>query len=418
MLKKITLIFIAFLLMINMYMGVIYAAEKKTKTENTVTEEVVEQPAETPAEPTEPAPEPISKVTEAKAEVIEAGEVRKVANGAFEDTIQTLKLRIISGDYKGKEISTDYVLSYDVEGKILAYELSIGNRVNVQVTEDPDGTLTATVEDFQRTIYIYFMFALLLLAIIVIGGKQGVRMAISLTITMLAFYFVLVKSIFAGTSAIAASIMTSFVVMVMTFAITIGINKKSLTGALGSFAGTLVAGALAILFGNLVKLSGASEEAIQLSLNLKTVAFDFRDLIFATIVASSIGACMDIGVAIVNNLDEIKDKTEDSDWKELFKNGMQVGREVIGTMSNTLILVYVGGLMKLVLLYLACNMEISHIMSKEAFAEQFVAGIAGSIGVVCTVPLTALAYAFINRKKTAYRTVSDNKIEGKRSLKI
>ena len=57
-------------------------------------------------------------------------------------------------------------------------------------------------------------------------------------------------------------------------------------------------------------------------------------------------------------------------------------------------------------------------MSKEAFAEQFVAGIAGSIGVVCTVPLTALAYAFINRKRTAYRTVSDNKIEGKRSLKI
>lgn len=413
MLKKITLIFIAILLMMNMYIGVIYAADdtKEDTVSNEVTEEIVE-------EQVEPTLEPVSKVSEAKAEVIEAGDVKKIANGSVEDTVQTLKLKILTGEYKGKELSTNYVLSYDVEGKILAYSLNEGNKVIVQITEDPDGSMTATIEDFQRNTYILVMFALLLVAIIAVGGKQGIRMAISLVITIFAFYFVLIKSIFAGHSAIFSSIMTSFVIMALTFAITTGISKKSLTGMLGSFAGTVMAGILVMIFGHFAKLSGASEEAIQLSLNLKTITFEFKDLIFASIVVSSIGACMDIGVSIINNLDEIKSKTEDSDWKDLFKKGMQVGREVIGTMSNTLILVYIGGLMKIVLLYLACNMQMSYIISKEAFAEQIISAISGSIGVVCTVPLTALAYAFINRKKTIYKTVSDNKIEGKRSLKI
>lgn len=408
MLRKITLIFIAIVLMMNMYMGVIYA--DTNSAENEIVEEV--------AEPEEPVQEPISKVTEAKAKVIEAGAVRKVTNGSIEDTVQTIKLEILNGEYKGRNFETEYVLSYDVEGKILAYELDEGNKVTVQIAEDPDGSITVTVEDFQRVGYIYFMFFLLLVAIVVIGGKQGIKAAVSLVITILALYYVLIKSIFAGTNAIFASIMTSFVIMALTFVVTTGFNRKSLTGIVGSFAGTLIAGILALIFGNLSKLSGASEEAIQLSLNLKTVAFNFRDLIFATIVVASIGACMDVGTAIINKLEEIRSKSEDSDWKELFKSGMVIGREVVGTMSNTLILVYIGGLIKTILLYKACNMQMSYILSKEAVSEQIISAIAGSIGVVCTVPLTALAYAFINRKKTIYKTVSDNKIEGKRSLKI
>lgn len=425
MLKKITLIFVAIILMINMQTGVIFAVENTT--ENNSQAENTAQPentvsAETQADANQESQgnssEGVNEVTEAKAKVIEAGEIRKVTNGSIEDTVQTVKLEILNGKYETKEFTTDYVLSYDVEGKILAYELNEGNKVTVQITEEADGTTSIVIQDFQRANYIYIMFAFLLIAIIAIGGKQGIKTAVNLIITILALYFVLIKSIFSGANAIFASIMTSFVIVFLTSIITVGINKKSLTGALGSFCGTLIAGTLAGIFGNLAKLSGASEDAIQLSINLKTVSFNFRDLIFATIVVSSIGACMDIGVSIVNNLEETKSKTQDFTWKELFKDGMKVGREVISTMSNTLILVYIGGLMKSILLYMACNMQMSYIMSKEAFAEQMISALAGSIGVVFTVPVTALLYSFINKRKTIYKTTSENKIEGKRSLKI
>lgn len=409
MLKKITLIIIAILLMMNMCIGVIYAAESTNTVSNEASEEI---------EATDSTEKPVNKVSEAKAEVIEAGEVKKVENGSVEDTVQTLKLKVLEGNYKNKEFTTDYVLSYDVEGKILAYELEEGNKVTVQITEEPDGTTSATIADFQRVNYVYVMFVILLLAIVLIGGKQGIKAAISLVITILVLKFVLINSIFAGVNSIVASIITSLLIISITSLITIGLNKKAITAIVGSFVGTLLAGILAIVFGNLAKLSGASEEAIQLSLNLKTITFDFRQLIFATIVVSSIGACMDIAVSIVNHIDDVRSKTEDLSFMELFKSGIVEGREVIGTMSNTLILVYFGGLIKLVLLYLACNMKINYILSKENFAEQAVAAIAGSIGVVLTVPFTAIAYAIINQKKTVYKTVSDNKIEGKRSLKI
>ena len=423
MLKKITLLFIAIVLMMNMYIGVIYAAENKTENQTTKQNTVADtnttaSETEEKTEPEESAPEPVSKVSEAKAEVIEAGEVKKVENGSVEDTVQTLKLKVLDGDYKGKEFTTDFVLSYDVEGKILAYNLEEGNKVTVQITEDPDGTTTATVSDFQRANYIYGAFVFLLIAIIAVGGKQGIKAAISLVITLLIFNFVLIKSIFAGMNCIFASMISCMLIVSTTSLITIGLNKKALTAMVGSFLGTIFAGIIASMFGSLTKLSGASEEAIQLSLNLKTITFDFRQLIFAAILISSIGACMDIAVSIVNNIDESRSKTEDLSFIDLFKSGMVEGREVIGTMSNTLILVYLGGLIKLTLLYLACNMEISHILSKENFSENMVAAIAGSIGVVLTVPLTAIAYAIINQRKTIYKTVSDNKIEGKRSLKI
>ena len=421
MLKKITLLFMAILLMMNMYIGVIYAAENTTENQVQSQNETPENNAEenqAQQENSENAEEPISKVVEATARVIEAGEVKKVENGSVEDTVQSIKFEVLDGKYKNKEFTTDFVLSYDVEGKILAYQLDEGNKITVQITEDPDGTVSATIEDFQRVNYIYGIFVVLLILIVIVGGKQGIKAAISLVITVLVFNFVLIKSIFSGFNSNMAAIITSLIIISLTSVITIGFNKKALTAIVGSFLGTLVAGALSLVFGNLTKLSGASEEAIQLSLNLKTITFDFRQLIFAMIVVSSIGACMDIAVSIVNNIDEVRSKAEDLSFMELFKSGIVEGREVIGTMSNTLILVYIGGLIKLVLLYLACNMEINYILSKENFAEQAVAAIAGSIGVVLTVPLTAIAYAIINQRKTIYKTVSDNKIEGKRSLKI
>lgn len=333
MLKKITLILITILLMINMYMRVIYAVENTT--ENQV-------------------------------------------------SMQNTEI-------------TENIVSNEVE-----------NEMPTELTE----------ENIQRAGYVYTIFVLLLISIIVIGGKQGIKAAVSLVITILALYFILIKLIFAGVSAIFASIITSLIIITITFIITIGFNKKSLTAIVGSFTGTLIAGILATIFGILAKISGDTEEAIQLSLNLKKVSFNFRDLIFASIVVSAIGACMDICISIVNHLDEMRSKTQDFTWQELFKNGMKIGRDTIGTMSNTLILVYVGGLLKLILLYMACNMDMSYIMNKEAFAEQIISAMAGSIGVVCTVPLTAIVYAIINRKKTIYKTVSDNKIDGKRSLKI
>lgn len=177
-------------------------------------------------------------------------------------------------------------------------------------------------------------------------------------------------------------------------------------------------GIVAIIFSHLAKLSGACEDAIQLSMNMTSGNFNFRALIFAGIVISALGACMDVGMSIASSLDEIKNKTRDISWKELFNSGMNIGKDVIGTMTNTLILAYVGGALTLILLFLACDMGMGEILNKETIAEEIISAIAGSMGVVFTVPITAMLYSILNRKKTTYKTTSENRIEGQRSLKL
>ena len=367
-------------------------------------------------------PEIMSKnetVINTYGKIIEVKEVRETQTGSVKDTVQEVTVEITEGDYIGEEFTTDYVLSYDIEGKILAYELDRGDKVTVQIIEDESGNISATVTDVVRANYIFAMFIVFLLSIVLVGGKKGVKAILGLLLTIFLIYFIMIRGIFAGKDVIVMSIVASMLTIIGTFLIIgDGINKKILTAAIGTLGGVLSAGIMALIFNNLAKMTGACEDAIQLSINMTTINFNFREMLFAGIIISALGACMDVGMSIASSLDEIKMKNPDITWKELFKSGMNIGRDVIGTMTNTLILAYVGGSLTLILLFMACNMNLVEILNKETIAEQIISAIAGSMGVVYTVPITALVYSILNRDRVIYKKTSENKLNGKRSLKI
>lgn len=403
--KKVILVTLTFVLMISLFINVAFAEEvpevaqtEEAQTENVSTDE--------------------KSTVRAKAKVIEIGEVTKKTTGNIEDTVQQIKIEILDGEYETKEFDTEFILSYDIDGKILAYELRKGDIVTVSLEADANGNVIPTVEGVVRSTYIYLLVLIFLLSIILVGGKKGIKAIIGLIITILAVWFILIKLIFAGYNAIWVSILTCAVIIIGTFIVIGGINKKVLTAIIGTLGGVISAGIVASIFSYLSELSGACEDAIQLSINMQTVSFNFRDLIFAGIVISALGACMDVGMSIASSLDEIKTKTKDISWKELFKSGMNIGRDVIGTMTNTLILAYVGGALKLILLFMACNIPLTDILNQDTIAEEIISALAGSMGVVYTIPITAFVYAFLNRKKTIYKTTSENLIDGKRSLKL
>lgn len=351
--------------------------------------------------------------------IIEVGEAIEVVTGTVTEKVQEVTVEITEGDYIGDEFTTNYVLSYDIDGKILAYELDVGNKVTVQIVENADGSISVTVLDVVRANYIGIMFAIFLLSVVLIGGVKGVKAIVALLYTIALIYFVMIKGIFDGQDAIINSVITTILVIIGTFIIIgNGINKKILTAALGTVGGVLSAGIMALIFNNLAKLTGAGEDAIQLSINMTTINFNFRELLFAGILVSALGACMDVGMSIASSLDEIKMKNPEITWQELLKSGMNIGRDVIGTMTNTLILAYVGGSLTLILLFMASNMNIYEILNKETIAEQVISAVAGSMGVVYTVPITSLVYSVLNRDKVIYKKTSENKLNGKRSLKI
>ena len=397
--KKVTIVLCMFLLMITSLTVFVSATEPDTQ-ENT---ELIEKN---------------DYVVDTVARVMETYGVKEVITGTVTDKVQEVKIEIVEGDYIGEEFTTNYVLTYDIAGKIQAYELDVGDRVLVQLTEDDEGNVIATVQDVAREKYIILMFVVFLLSIVLVCGKQGVKAIVGLIATIIIIYCVFIQGVFEGKDAIIYSIFATILTIGVTFVIIGGFNKKILTATLGTLGGVLSAGVMALIFNNLAKMTGASEEAIQLTINIASINFEFRDLLFSGIVISALGACMDVGMSIASSLDEIKMKNPEITWKELLKSGMNIRKDTIGTMTNTLILAYVGGSVSLILLFMASDLSVIEILNKETIAEQIISALAGSMGVVFTVPITSFVYAVLNKDQVIYKKVSDNKLNGKRSLKI
>lgn len=361
----------------------------------------------------------IVKEESVKAKVIEAGEVYERDNGNDgKETVQDVKVKILEGDYKDEKFSATFVLTYDLDNKIVGYELREGNTVFVRVSEE-NGKAQVVIQDIVRQKYLIGLILFFFASIILIGRKKGLKSIIGLIITVLAVFLILVAVIFKGYNAIIVSIGTCFLITILTFAVIGGWNRKTFSAALGTIGGVVLAGIIATITGYLAQLSGAGkEEAIMLSVASKDVIFNFRELLFAEIIVSALGACMDVGMSISSSLSELKIKKPSMTGKELFKSGMNIGGDMIGTMTNTLILSFIGSSLVLVLLYMSSSFKIVDVINIEAIATEAVCAIAGSVGIVYTVPITALIYSFLNRNKEVYKVKSENIVEGKRSLKI
>lgn len=412
--RAISKILLGILIMIMVFsFSIVKADEEETETAET------EKTAEVTGTEEKKEEQTITSEENVKAKVIEAGDTYERENGSGgTETVQDVKVKILEGKSKDEKFSATYVLTYDLDNKIVGYKLREGNTVFVGVSEE-NGNVKVTIQDIVREKYLIGLVVFFFASIILIGRKKGLKSILGLVITILAIFFILVATIFKGYNAIIVSIGTCFLIIVLTFAIIGGWNKKTFSAALGTLGGVVLAGVIASITGYLAQLSGAGkEEAIMLSVASKDVVFNFRELLFAEIIVSALGACMDVGMSISSSLSELKMKNPSITAKELFKSGMNIGGDMIGTMTNTLILSFIGSSLVLVLLYMSSSIKFIDVINIEAIATEAVCAIAGSIGIVYTVPITAIIYAFMNRDKEIYKVKSENIVEGKRSLKI
>jgi len=401
--KKIFKVIVLIMIFITLGTGLCNADEAIPETEQ------VAQPEQTQPEETVTENQTSPQTENIKAKIIEAGESYERTNATGEtETVQNVKVKILNGDKKDEKFDSVYTLTYDIDNKIVGYKLKEGNTVYVKISEE-GGQTTVVVQDVVRQNYLLILVLFFFGSMILVGRKKGIKAIIGLVITVLAVFFVLLATIFKGYNAILVSVGTCFVIIAITFAIIGGWNKKTISAALGTLGGVVLSGVLATVIGYFAQLSGAGkEEAIMLSVASKNVVFNFRELLFAEIIVSALGACMDVGMSIASSLSELKMKKPD----------MNIGGDMIGTMSNTLILSFIGSSLVLILLYMASSVSFTDIINIEAIATEAVCAISGSVGIIYTVPITAAIFAFINRNKEVYKGKPENIIEGKRSLKL
>jgi uncharacterized membrane protein len=305
---------------------------------------------------------------------------------------EMISICLTSGPESGNTVhSINYTMNrpgFDINPKM-------GDKVIVAVSQGVSQT-QYNIADYDRIPYMYILLGLFVVILLVVGGRVGLK---SLFVVCFACFIILQGMIplilTYHLNLIMITLLTSAIIAFVTQTTVSGWNPKTWGAVVGTVGGVAIAGILASLSIGLMHLTGLdNEEAIMLKVTY-LAAVDFQEILFAGIVLGSLGAVMDVAISIASAQYEVKLACPHFGYKEIFKSGINVGRDVMGTMSNTLILAYLGSSLPLVLLLSAQNnVSLLRIMNLNLIVTEITRAITGSIGLLCCIPLTALVTAF------------------------
>lgn len=299
---------------------------------------------------------------------------------------QDITLKFLEGPYKDKE----YEVKNNVS-RVYNFKVHKGSKV-VACMYFTDNKLNGiSVYSYKRTTPLLILVILFLVVVIGIGGIKGIKTIMTVIFTIVCILFFMLPLIIRGVSPILASIIIVILSITMTFILVSGINKKSLSAIIGSFIAVTIAGIIAYGFGKWAHLSGVTmENAESIMYISETSGLKINGLLFAAILISSLGAIMDTTMSIASSIFEIVQVNKEIEKKELFNRGMNIGRDIMGTMTNTLILAFVGGAINLMIMLYVANMWTIQLMNLDIIGTEIIQGLSGTIAMILAIPITAM----------------------------
>ncbi len=301
--------------------------------------------------------------------------------------VQHLELEITSGSHKGETYKIQNQIQMAMPFKIICQK---NDRILVQTDiSSKDEITNLIIYDRDRSSILYFCLISFIALILLIGRWKGLKSLVSLLITVSLIFFVFIPLITRGYSPLLTAFFICVFATFTTLFLVAGVNKKSLSAILGTLSGTICAMIFAIIAGRLAQLTGlGNEEAQMLAYIPQHSDINYQSLLFAGIAIGALGAVMDTALSISSAMSEIVSTNENISIKQLRKSGMNIGRDIIGSMSNTLILAYTSTNIPLILLLVLFNTQLKDVMNLDVIASEILRASAGSIGLILTIPLT------------------------------
>ncbi len=310
---------------------------------------------------------------------------------------QELEIEIQSGQYKGETmVLTNYLSA------LANVDVKAGDKIIVRLAFNDDGTIYPLMFNYNRGAVLGAFILLFALAMAVIGGKKGIMALIGLLFTLVSLWLLLIPLIMRGVNPILATVCITAVTIIVCLFLLDGFTQKALSAIIGCAAGVFTAGAGAALAGHLASLNGFNTgEAEALILNATQGGLTISGLLICGILISSLGAVMDVSMSVASAVHEIHSHNESLTVKALFASGMNVGRDAIGTMANTLILAFTGSSLNMLLITRAYDIPFLQLINTDFIAIEILQGMAGSLGIVLTVPCVSYAAALLMKRAKA-----------------
>lgn len=314
---------------------------------------------------------------------------------------QILTLEVMSGRFKGQRLFSSNVLIGEYSDRIFKQ----GDRVYITIPSSKEGiinTMPISVGEYVRVSFLLHLVTGFLILLIVIGGSKGIRAAVALIASGVFIASVLIPMFLRGYNPIWAATLVSAINTVVTFLLVGGVTRKSLAGVLGSLGGLATAALLASFYSRILHFSGLDVSfgffnlGIRLGMAKESADWNFSALLVSGMILGASGAIMDASMAVASAIDEVKRANPQLGAWRCILSGMNVGKDEMGTMANTLIFAYIGADLTLILMPMIQFGEagqvfpLTRIINQESSSAEIVQAIAGTIGLIMAIPITAL----------------------------
>ena len=304
---------------------------------------------------------------------------------------QVLEVELLGGEHTGTRLTgTNYMSAY------INIDAREGTRVILRLDYEEDGTpYIVSFVNYDRGLVLGGLVLVFAALLIIIGGKKGLMALLGLVFTLVCLWFLLIPLIMRGVPPIPAAIAIAALTATVSLLLLTGFTRKTLCAALGCVGGVAAAGLFAAVTGTLTPLGGFNmSEAEELVIRAADHGMTISGLL-AGILISSLGAVMDVAMSIASSCNELYELNPKLTAGQLFRSGMNIGRDAMGTMANTLILAFAGSALNMLILFRAYDYPLLQVLNSDLMAIEILQGVAGSIGIILTVPLVAALSANI-----------------------
>ncbi|WP_019230355.1 YibE/F family protein [Sedimentibacter sp. B4] len=339
-----------------------------------------------------------------KAEIISVDDVSEETIDSGYETFSSKTIsftaKITNGDQKGTVTNARQYMDDMVAVDAKVVEQGDKILMSSLIARDGDGKEWTFVE-YDRSGVLLMLLISFFLLIILFGRKKGLNTIISLVLTCLSIFMVFVPSILKGNNIYLSSIIVSIFIIFMSLLLINGADKKTLCAIVGNLGGLMIAGILAYFISKILNLTGITDDDTMFLLMLETEKpIDLIAVLWSSIVIGSLGAVMDVSMSIASALNELSENMVEKSFKTMLKSGLNIGQDAIGTMTNTLILAYIGSSLAVVLLLVANYNDTLLLFNLEMIVFEIIQAIIGSMGILFAIPITSVFAAYVyNLKK-------------------
>lgn len=308
--------------------------------------------------------------------------------------VQELEMKLLSGENTGK-----LFLCKNFVERVDNKPAAVGSKM---IVSSYDGFVSSMTVSYSRESTMYVLGAIFFLLVIIFGRGKGLKSIFALAFTLICIIFLFVPMLLRGISPVPAAIVVVTLSTVVTLISVGGLNKKTIAAGISCMVCTISAGGMSVVVGTLSRISTYNTPETQdLLFIAQNTSLRLHDILFAGIIIAASGAVMDTAMSIASSISEMKEMNPALERAQLFKSGMNIGKDVMGTMTNTLVLAFAGSGINTLLIIFMYQMPYMRIINLEMLVVEIIRSLTASTAVVLSIPVTAALSARIFGEKPA-----------------